>query len=65
MGVERHHQFGMMLTIYLEQQKVLVVFKALKKLREVGNNSVIKLSSMSTMGCIDLNEQVRAGTGRD
>lgn len=36
----------------LEQQKVLVVFKALKKLRKRGNNSVIKLSSMSTLGCM-------------
>lgn len=65
MGVERHHQFGMMLAIELEQQEVLVVFKALKKLREKGNNSVIKLSSMSTLGCIDLNELVRSENGRD
>lgn len=65
MRVERHHQFGMMLALELEQQKVLVVFKALKKLREVGNNSVIKLCSMSTLGCINLNELVRSRTGRD
>lgn len=63
MGVERRHQFGMVLNIMLEQQKVLGIFKALKKLREVGDNSVIKLSSMSTMSCIDLDEKIRSRTG--
>ena len=62
MGVDRHHQFGMVLNIMLEQQKVLGIL-ALKKLREVGDNSVIKLSSMSTLSCIDLNEQIRSRTG--